>query len=464
MVPQRRKVETLVRRFGALLVAPLVVACADQKVDFVPVDAGELCTLDPCDVSCPETRCTDACDSCADFCVPDLNADQLRGCGICDPFCSPCDSTCTSCEAPCLLTREGPDLEPLRCDATPRPSDPGALYQWAIPIDVPADAPSWTIAATSDEENAIFGVSLEDADGAVIIALDDYVDSVRLQQRLNPYVLPILMPMSDAFAHIVQPGAQQLIVETEDAASPCWRVAYQMPPLDEEPVVLRLRMIAVGASLGTAEELRANPAIAAIVEEARRHFREAGIDVYVDSWEAFEMGEERDALSRIQSFGELRRLFLAMTPPGNPRATSELAVSVALVDGFGGDYLVSGITGGIPGPVLLHGSSGSGVAVSVNQLSKPTGTRTIGAVLAHELGHYLGLLHTTGIRGVDLDPLEDTPICPLSTLLTRPTECPDAPNAMFPLVFSREVMTWTPEQIRVLHANPSVNQRRDSAP
>lgn len=464
MLTSRRDHRTIVRRVGASLAALLLSSCADTKVE-PPEGPGEpsVCTLNPCDDSCPETRCSGVCDPCRDACLPTLTDEQRDVCrGECDPFCSPCDATCTSCEDACLLTRLGEPLAPLRCDAEPRTEEGDAMFRWAIPLDVPSDSPSWTISATAGEQSVLFGVALEDADGVTIIELDDYVGIVRIQQQLNPYVLPLLFPMADAFAALVQPGPQALIVETEEDEPPCWRVAYQLPVVDDEPFVLRVRMIAVGESLGSTEDLRANTAIHAVVDEARRHMKAAGISLYVDSWEALET--DREALSRIQNFGELRALFRAMSAPAHDRPTSELAVPVALVDGFGGDYLVSGITGGIPGPVLLHGASGSGIAVSVNQLYKGNGIATIGAVLAHELGHFLGLMHTTGIKGGDRDPLEDTPVCSALTIVARPWTCPDALNAMFPLIYARPELTWTPEQIRVLRAHPSVNQRRDSAP
>ncbi len=75
------------------------------------------------------------------------------------------------------------------------------------------------------------------------------------------------------------------------------------------------------------------------------------------------------------------------------------AVDVFLVRSIsagGGGFRALGIAGGIPGPVELHGSRHSGVVSSFTGLgSGSTGSAVLGQILAHELGHYLGLFHVT---------------------------------------------------------------------
>jgi hypothetical protein len=78
----------------------------------------------------------------------------------------------------------------------------------------------------------------------------------------------------------------------------------------------------------------------------------------------------------------------------------------------------------------------------------------VGQVLAHEVGHYLGLFHTTEQGGISQDPLEDTPSCP-STQWDNPARCPDITNLMFPFA-GNDHMTLTRDQGDVIHANPLV--------
>lgn len=69
---------------------------------------------------------------------------------------------------------------------------------------------------------------------------------------------------------------------------------------------------------------------------------------------------------------------------------------VRSISAGGGGFRALGIAGGIPGPANLHGSRHSGVVSSWAGLGTgSTGDRVLGQILAHEIGHYLGLFHVT---------------------------------------------------------------------
>ncbi len=70
-----------------------------------------------------------------------------------------------------------------------------------------------------------------------------------------------------------------------------------------------------------------------------------------------------------------------------------------------------GVSGGIPGPGPMHGTDASGISIAVDLL-RPSGL-SLGRVLAHELGHHLGLFHTSERVGLVLEPIADTPECRL---------------------------------------------------
>lgn len=69
-------------------------------------------------------------------------------------------------------------------------------------------------------------------------------------------------------------------------------------------------------------------------------------------------------------------------------------------------------------------------------------------IAAHEIGHYLGLGHTTELNGA-ADLLEDTPAC--ADIANGP--CPDADNLMFPISVLREPIL-TPDQVFVIERSP----------
>jgi hypothetical protein len=65
--------------------------------------------------------------------------------------------------------------------------------------------------------------------------------------------------------------------------------------------------------------------------------------------------------------------------------------------------------GGIPGPLGMHGTAGSGIAIATDMMDGDA-TR-LGRTLAHEIAHYLGLFHTSEADGSVFDALDDTPEC-----------------------------------------------------
>lgn len=108
--------------------------------------------------------------------------------------------------------------------------------------------------------------------------------------------------------------------------------------------------------------------------------------------------------------------------------------------GAGGAGLL-GISGGLPGPFgQVSQTNGVLINATANLGESPTGfARNTAEIAFHEMGHFLGLYHTTE-RGFDPhDVIDDTPECLASndrtTLGIQGTadvdECPDGQNPMF---------------------------------
>jgi hypothetical protein len=111
---------------------------------------------------------------------------------------------------------------------------------------------------------------------------------------------------------------------------------------------------------------------------------------------------------------------LRMAAPGN-------VMSLFLVSSFVSKDpgTVLGIDGTIPGPASVGGTVASGALASAQDLDLGRGTAACGAVpnpqacgadetayiVAHEMGHFLGLYHDTEWPGTLFDPVKDTPTC-----------------------------------------------------
>jgi hypothetical protein len=121
----------------------------------------------------------------------------------------------------------------------------------------------------------------------------------------------------------------------------------------------------------------------------------------------------------------LQALQTAMRAAGARPDALHLVVVRALDDGNGP---VAGYALGLPGP-FAAGRPTAAVLVSAAPFASPsTGvldTEAMGVTCAHEIGHYLGLYHTSERDGRQHDPIGDTPEC------AGASACPDAGNVMF---------------------------------
>lgn len=148
---------------------------------------------------------------------------------------------------------------------------------------------------------------------------------------------------------------------------------------------------------------------------------------------------ERDDNDRYEELGELYTLTAGIT-----RQTIPIFFA-RTVDG------VLGLSGGVPGPALVPGTEGSGVVLSVDLLGS---LDVFVAALVHEVGHYMGLFHTSESDGSVIEPLDDTQECredkdTNGDGLLEPSECFEsgADNVMF---WAASGSMFTEDQISVL--------------
>jgi hypothetical protein len=79
------------------------------------------------------------------------------------------------------------------------------------------------------------------------------------------------------------------------------------------------------------------------------------------------------------------------------------------IDPLSGDAEPEAEAGGIPGPLGMHGTGASGIAIATDMMDGDA--QRLGRTLAHEIAHYLGLFHTSEADGSVYDALADTPEC-----------------------------------------------------
>lgn len=116
-------------------------------------------------------------------------------------------------------------------------------------------------------------------------------------------------------------------------------------------------------------------------------------------------------------------------------------------------YPVWGVSPGAPGIVLETGTRRSAIALALWDTFNAQGD---GLTMVHELGHFLGLSHTTELDGIHADPIADTPACE-GIDPENLAACPDKTNIMFPAYYGTTGgvgVTVTPTQVTIVRGAP----------
>ncbi|OSM00412.1 hypothetical protein MAIT1_00926 [Magnetofaba australis IT-1] len=137
---------------------------------------------------------------------------------------------------------------------------------------------------------------------------------------------------------------------------------------------------------------------------------------------------------------------------------SKDVINVFLVDDFTNASGVLGIAPGIPGTLGLSGAgNGYMVSLSAHLIGGSLETTVMGETIVHEMGHFLGLYHTSESGGASFDPLDDTPECAKFINIVSNCLSKDGLNLMFwtaPTDLALDPGNLTSDQLTVLRYSP----------
>lgn len=267
---------------------------------------------------------------------------------------------------------------------------------------------------------------------------------------VNPFYIqtaaPVFFPAAPQFQNIVEQGGGTYVLELEVSGSEvCWYVLEKSSP----GARISVNIYFVGVDGLTAASAGNHIGFNRMIDVFERIYGSAGITL--DSLRLFDTDAataERYAI--IRDLNEIFRLATEADDPG-PSLDERISVDVFLINGFAVPQApgLLGVSLGIPGVPGLHGTSGSALVFTAEYLDGSA--EQVGQTMAHEVGHFSGLRHTSEHGGTEWDPLSDTAECGNPD---RGSLCPDARNLMFPFSLGSNQETVSAEQAAVLRASP----------
>jgi hypothetical protein len=384
---------------------------------------------------------------------------QNRGGNFCVRICTSSDECREGYVCQRITSTEGfcsPDpSEPIEIDPTDYPfpitcQDPANPGDVAITYEVPAGSTAYMFTPFARDGGQVgpFGIDTPSGQRVNLRGANGFQ---LIQAQLSGWNNPTVIPATPNFAGQLEQGTHTYDLET-DSAELCHYMLSESTP----GTTIDMNVYLVGVTGLDASNAGNDPDMTAMLDAFDSIFVKA--DVQLGTVRFFDASSETaQAYSVIRSENDYEDLVRTSILPG-PTYDDAVSINVFFTRAFALGGAI-GVSTGIPGPAALHGTRNSGVVFTAEFLGQTfregggqvvDGNLYTGIVLAHEVGHYLGLFHTTEQGGRGQDPLDDTPFCPGNQF---PNGCADLGNLMFPFA-SADHTDVTDDQSWVIQVNP----------
>jgi hypothetical protein len=248
-------------------------------------------------------------------------------------------------------------------------------------------------------------------------------------------IVPIYVPQFPAAQELLEPGTYSLAFTTTSG-----QACLQTVESSQRGTTLDINVYFVGVGWVDATTASTNPDLGQVFDKVDDIFSQSGVSLGTIRY--FDVTGPAAIYYRIvRSFGEVQRMVAQSKLPEPYGVEEAKSINVYFVQGFDFSGGAIGISCGLPGAIGLHGTAASGVAFTTEYMRTTVNTRAgsvsgnyyTGLVMAHEIGHYVGLFH------IGEDELSDTSNEPL--------------NLMLPVAYGDNTRL-TAQQSEVLASNP----------
>lgn len=337
--------------------------------------------------------------------------------------------------------------------------------RYAIDFEVTPEVRSFAISAWDEGASTTLAALQSPTGFSYDLVLSDELERFHPAAMATLYGVPVdvdrfMVPPSPNHTYMVEPGTWQVRGDTGGG-----RFCVSIAASDQPGTELDLAVYVVGVDALSGDGAATNGDWREVLERVQSVFGDAGIHVDIDDVPVVELGQiESVRFSMLRSWTDFQELVATSQTP--PRAAGgPLRLNVFLIRGFGGDLPpgLLGVASGVPGAAGVHGTRDSGIVfgvedwLGVDDVGGVSGNTYLGDVMAHEIGHFLGLFHTSEIFGGS-DPLDDTPACPgidrLENTRAMENACDDSDNLMFPIALPGTGTDLSALQVDTVRLNP----------